>query len=155
MIVRDDSERGIPPLVTHQPPSSLDDAPVIRGRMVQIPGWIHPAVRRIIYRARLVWRRAVASPGTAANAALAGGACGASAVNRCRRGRAKDAAAGGKSQRARGAGSGQRYAAASALQRPCLRLATGKAQHCIKRQSVDGGRFTPCRTWWWSRSSRM
>ncbi|HHI3553712.1 TPA: type II secretion system assembly factor GspB, partial [Klebsiella pneumoniae] len=28
MIVRDDSERGIPPLVTHQPPSSLDDAPV-------------------------------------------------------------------------------------------------------------------------------
>ncbi|VFS20340.1 Uncharacterised protein [Serratia liquefaciens] len=40
MIVRDDSERGIPPLVTHQPPSSLDDAPVIRGRMVQIPGWI-------------------------------------------------------------------------------------------------------------------
>jgi hypothetical protein len=39
----------------------------------------------------------VASPGTAANAALAGGACGASAVNRCRRGRAKDAAAGGKS----------------------------------------------------------
>jgi hypothetical protein len=35
----------------------------------------------------------VASPGTAANAALAGGACGASAVNRCRRGRAKDAAA--------------------------------------------------------------
>ena len=85
----------------------------------------------------------MASPGTAANAALAGGACGASAVNRCRRGRAKDAAAGGKSQRARGAGSGQRYAAASALQRPCLRLATGKAQHCIKRQSVDGGRFTP------------
>lgn len=44
----------------------------------------------------------MASPGTAANAALAGGACGASAVNRCRRGRAKDAAAGGKSQRARG-----------------------------------------------------
>ncbi|MCM5990995.1 type II secretion system assembly factor GspB [Klebsiella pneumoniae] len=42
MIVRDDSERGIPPLVTHQPPSSLDDAPVIRGRMVQIPGWIIP-----------------------------------------------------------------------------------------------------------------
>ena len=42
----------------------------------------------------------MASPGTAANAALAGGACGASAVNRCRRGRAKDAAAGGKSQRA-------------------------------------------------------
>lgn len=38
----------------------------------------------------------MASPGTAANAALAGGACGASAVNRCRRGRAKDAAAGGK-----------------------------------------------------------
>ena len=34
----------------------------------------------------------MASPGTAANAALAGGACGASAVNRCRRGRAKDAA---------------------------------------------------------------
>ncbi|RCJ94929.1 general secretion pathway protein GspB, partial [Klebsiella pneumoniae] len=23
MIVRDDSERGIPPLVTHQPPSSM------------------------------------------------------------------------------------------------------------------------------------
>ncbi len=64
MIVRDDSERGIPPLVTHQPPSSLDDAPVIHGRMVQIPGWTYPAVRRIIYRARLVWRRAVASPGT-------------------------------------------------------------------------------------------
>ena len=42
MIVRDDSERGSPPLVTHQPPSSLDDAPVIRGRMVQIPGWIIP-----------------------------------------------------------------------------------------------------------------
>ncbi len=42
MIVRDDSERGIPPLVTHQPPSSMDDAPVIRGRMVQIPGWIIP-----------------------------------------------------------------------------------------------------------------
>lgn len=42
MIVRDDSERGIPPLVTHQPPSSLDDAPVSRGRMVQIPGWIIP-----------------------------------------------------------------------------------------------------------------
>lgn len=84
----------------------------------------------------------MASPGTAANAALAGGACGASAVNRCRRGRAKDAAAGGKSQRARGAGSGQRYAAASTLQRPCLCLATGKAQHCVKRQSVDGGRFT-------------
>ena len=40
----------------------------------------------------------MASPGTAANAALAGGACGASTVNRCRRGRAKDAAAGGKSQ---------------------------------------------------------
>ncbi len=35
----------------------------------------------------------MASPGTTANAALAGGACGASAVNRCRRGRAKDAAA--------------------------------------------------------------
>ncbi len=32
---------GIPPLVTHQPPSSLDDAPV-QGRMVQIPGWIIP-----------------------------------------------------------------------------------------------------------------
>lgn len=45
----------------------------------------------------------MASPGTAANAALAGGACGASAVNRCRRGRAKDAAAGGEGQRARGA----------------------------------------------------
>lgn len=44
----------------------------------------------------------MASPGTAANAALAGGACGASAVNRCRRGRAKKPAAGGKSQRARG-----------------------------------------------------
>ena len=42
MIVRDDSERGIPPLVAHQPPSSMDDAPVIRGRMVQIPGWIIP-----------------------------------------------------------------------------------------------------------------
>ena len=42
VIVRDDSERGIPPLVTHQPPSSMDDAPVIRGRMVQIPGWIIP-----------------------------------------------------------------------------------------------------------------
>ncbi|HGO4573599.1 TPA: type II secretion system assembly factor GspB, partial [Klebsiella pneumoniae] len=42
MIVRDDSERGIPPLVAHQPPSSLDDAPVSRGRMVQIPGWIIP-----------------------------------------------------------------------------------------------------------------
>ncbi len=89
-------KRGIPPLVTHQPPSSLDDAPVIRGRMVQIPRLDYPAVRRIIYHARLVWRRAVASPGTAANAALAGGSCGASAVNRCRRGRAKDAAAGGK-----------------------------------------------------------
>ncbi len=85
--------------------------------------------------------KSVASPGTAANAALAGGACGASAVNRCRRGRAKDAAAGGKSQRARRAGGGQRYAAASALQRPCLRLVSGKAQHCVKRQSVDRGRF--------------
>ncbi|ASV21913.1 type II secretion system assembly factor GspB [Klebsiella sp. 10982] len=42
MIVRDDSERGLPPLVAHQPPSALADAPVIRGRMVQIPGWILP-----------------------------------------------------------------------------------------------------------------
>ena len=41
----------------------------------------------------------MASPGTAANAALAGGACGASAVNRCRRGRAKDAAGGKASAR--------------------------------------------------------
>lgn len=81
--------------MAHQPPTALADAPVVRGRMVQIR-LDYPAVRRIIYRARLVWRRAVASPGTAANAALAGGACGASAVNRCRRGRAKDAAAGGK-----------------------------------------------------------
>ncbi|MDR8300965.1 general secretion pathway protein GspB, partial [Acinetobacter baumannii] len=36
MIVRDDSERGIPPLVAHQPPSAQADAPVSRGRMVQI-----------------------------------------------------------------------------------------------------------------------
>jgi general secretion pathway protein B len=42
VIVRDDSERGIPPLVAHQPPSALADAPVVRGRMVQIPGWIIP-----------------------------------------------------------------------------------------------------------------
>lgn len=42
MIVRDDSERGIPPLVAHQPPSTQADAPVSRGRMVQIPGWIIP-----------------------------------------------------------------------------------------------------------------
>ncbi|HCD1324254.1 TPA: type II secretion system assembly factor GspB [Klebsiella pneumoniae subsp. pneumoniae] len=42
MIVRDDSERGIPPLVAHQPPSAQADAPVSRGRMVQIPGWIIP-----------------------------------------------------------------------------------------------------------------
>ncbi|HCM7711084.1 TPA: general secretion pathway protein GspB, partial [Klebsiella quasipneumoniae] len=42
MIVRDDSERGIPPLVAHQPPTALADAPVVRGRMVQIPGWIIP-----------------------------------------------------------------------------------------------------------------
>ncbi|MBS3673865.1 type II secretion system assembly factor GspB [Klebsiella quasipneumoniae] len=42
MIVRDDSERGIPPLVAHQPPTTLADAPVVRGRMVQIPGWIIP-----------------------------------------------------------------------------------------------------------------
>ncbi len=113
MIVRDDSERGSP-LVAHQPPSAQADAPVIRGRMVQIR-LDYPAVCRIIIRARLVWRRAVASSGTAANAALAGGACGASAVNRCRRGRAKDAAAGDKTQCARRAGGGQRYAAASAL----------------------------------------
>ena len=42
MIVRDDSERRIPPLVAHQPPTALADAPVVRGRMVQIPGWIIP-----------------------------------------------------------------------------------------------------------------
>lgn len=42
MIVRDDSERGIPPLVAHQPPSAQADAPVSRGRMVQVPGWIIP-----------------------------------------------------------------------------------------------------------------
>lgn len=42
MIVRDDSERGIPPLVAHQPLSAQADAPVSRGRMVQIPGWIIP-----------------------------------------------------------------------------------------------------------------
>ncbi|OBR80222.1 general secretion pathway protein GspB [Klebsiella pneumoniae] len=42
MIVRDDSERGIPPLVAHLPPSAQADAPVSRGRMVQIPGWIIP-----------------------------------------------------------------------------------------------------------------
>lgn len=42
MIVRDDSERGIPPLVAHQSPSAQADAPVSRGRMVQIPGWIIP-----------------------------------------------------------------------------------------------------------------
>ena len=42
VIVRDDSERGIPPLVAHQPPTALADAPVVRGRMVQIPGWIIP-----------------------------------------------------------------------------------------------------------------
>ena len=42
MIVRDDSERGIPPLVAHQPPSAQADAPVSRGRMVQIPGWVIP-----------------------------------------------------------------------------------------------------------------
>jgi general secretion pathway protein B len=42
VIVRDDSERGIPPLVAHQPPSAQADAPVSRGRMVQIPGWIIP-----------------------------------------------------------------------------------------------------------------
>ena len=34
MIVRDDSERGIPPLVAHQSPTTLADAPVVRGRMV-------------------------------------------------------------------------------------------------------------------------
>lgn len=42
VIVRDDSERGIPPLVAHQSPTALADAPVVRGRMVQIPGWIIP-----------------------------------------------------------------------------------------------------------------
>jgi len=42
VIVRDDSERGIPPLVAHQPPSAQADAPVSRGRMVQVPGWIIP-----------------------------------------------------------------------------------------------------------------
>ena len=42
MIVRDDSERGISPLTAHQPPSAQADAPVSRGRMVQIPGWIIP-----------------------------------------------------------------------------------------------------------------
>lgn len=42
MIVRDDSERGIPPLVAHQSPTTLADVPVVRGRMVQIPGWIIP-----------------------------------------------------------------------------------------------------------------
>ena len=42
VIVRDDSERGIPPLVAHQSPTTLADAPVVRGRMVQIPGWIIP-----------------------------------------------------------------------------------------------------------------
>lgn len=42
VIVRDDSERGIPPLVAHQSPTTLADVPVVRGRMVQIPGWIIP-----------------------------------------------------------------------------------------------------------------
>ncbi|OWW13906.1 general secretion pathway protein GspB, partial [Klebsiella variicola] len=42
MSVRDDSERGIPPLVAHQPPAAQAEAPLSRGRMVQIPGWIIP-----------------------------------------------------------------------------------------------------------------
>lgn len=54
MIVRDDSERGIPPLVTHQPPSSMDDAPVIRGRMVQIPGWIIPLYAGLFIEHKMV-----------------------------------------------------------------------------------------------------
>ncbi len=41
MIVRDDRKEASR-LVAHQPPSSLDDAPVSRGRMVQILGWIIP-----------------------------------------------------------------------------------------------------------------
>ena len=142
MIVRDDSERGIPPLVTHQPPSSLDDAPVIRGRMVQIPGWIIPLYAGLFIALGWFggeqWRHP-APPQTlplpVAHAALLPLTAAGEAAQRRRRRR--------QSQRARGAGSGQRYAAASALQRPCLRLATGKAQHCVKRQSVDGGRFTP------------
>ena len=51
---------------------------------------------------------------TAANAASAGGSCGAFAVNRRRGDRAKKPAVGGKTQRASGAGSGQpplRYSA--------------------------------------------
>lgn len=42
MIVRDDSERGISPLTAPQPSTAQADAPVSRGRMVQIPGWIIP-----------------------------------------------------------------------------------------------------------------
>ncbi|ENE4774663.1 MULTISPECIES: type II secretion system assembly factor GspB [Klebsiella] len=42
MIVRDDSERGISPLTASQPSTAQADAPVSRGRMVQIPGWIIP-----------------------------------------------------------------------------------------------------------------
>ncbi len=76
MIVRDDSERGIPPLVTHQPPSSLDDAPVIRGRMVQIPGWIIPLYAGLFIALGWFGGEQWRHPGTTANAALAGGACG-------------------------------------------------------------------------------
>ncbi len=63
MIVRDDSERGIPPLVTHQrrPRWMMRGDPRTDGADPRLD---YPAVRRIIYRARLVWRRAVASPGT-------------------------------------------------------------------------------------------
>lgn len=89
MIVRDDSERGIPPLVTHQPPSSLDDAPVIRGRMVQIPGWIIPLYAGLFIALGWFGGEQWRHPAPPQNAALAGGACGASAVNRCRRGAPK------------------------------------------------------------------
>ncbi len=153
MIVRDDSERGIPPLVTHQPPSSLDDAPVIRGRMVQIPGWIIRCTPDYLSRsAGLAASSGVTS--TAANAALAGGACGASAVNRCRRGRAKDAAAGGKA-------SAPAAPEVDSDTLPPLRYSAHVyASRPEKRSIVLNGKAwtegdSPCRTWWWSRSSRM
>ncbi len=145
MIVRDDSERGIPPLVTHQPPSSLDDAPVIRGRMVQIPGWIIPLYAGLFIALGWFggeqWRHP-APPQTlplpVAHAALLPLTAAGEAAPKTPPPAAKASAP----ARRKWTAIRCRLCATAPMSMPRYR----KAQHCVKRQSVDGGRFTPAQS---------
>ncbi len=114
MIVRDDSERCISPLTAPQPSTAQADAPVSRGRMVQIPGWIIPLYAGLFIALGWFggeqWRHPSPPqtlPLPVAHAALL-------PLTAAGRPRQKPAV-GGKTQRACGAGNGQRYAAAPAL----------------------------------------